>query len=98
MRAKAWSGKKQEKVGTASSFTIVYEKSEGKVSNILLQKPSLGGITRHAANMLSRHTVCHAAKKAGDHTMNIFKGRKKTAFSCMHSSMAPTPKHTIFAL
>ena len=30
MRAKAWSGKNQKKVATASSFTTVYEKSEGK--------------------------------------------------------------------
>ena len=27
-----------------------------------------------------------------------YAGRKKTAFSCMHSSMASSPKHTIFAL
>ena len=49
--------------------------------------------------VISRHmVVCHVAKKAGDHTMSIFTGRKKTAFSCMHSSMAPSPKHTVFAL
>ena len=48
---------------------------------------------------ISRHTVvCRAAKKAGDHTVSIFTGRKKTAFSRMHSSTAPSPKHTIFAL
>ena len=46
--------------------------------------------------LLSRHTVvCRAAKKAGDHTVSIFTGRKKTAFSCVHTSMAPSPKHTI---
>ena len=32
--------------------------------------------------------MCRAAKKAGDHTVSIFTGRKKTAFSRMHSSMA----------
>ena len=30
MHAKAWSSKNQKKVATASSFAIVYEKSEGK--------------------------------------------------------------------
>ena len=44
----------------------------------------------------SRHTVvCCAAKKAGDYTVSILTGRKKIAFSCVHSSMAPSPKHTI---
>ena len=59
-------------------------------------------LQRHVTKLLiiiSRHTVvCRAAKKAGDHTMSIFTGRKKTAFSLMHSFMAPSPKHTIFAL
>ena len=40
---------------------------------------------------ISRHrVVCRAAKKASDHTMSILTGRKKTAFSCVHSSMAPS--------
>ena len=65
---------------------------------LVLQLPIrllLGGTRR----ITSRHTVvCRAAKKAGDHTVSIFTGRKKTAFLCMHSSMAPSLKHTIFAL
>ena len=33
---------------------------------------------------LSKHTVvCRAAKKTGNHTVSIFTGRKKTAFSCI---------------
>ena len=37
----------------------------------------------------SRHTVvCRAAKKAGDHTVSIFTGRKKQLF---HACIAPWP-------
>ena len=47
----------------------------------------------------SRHmVVCRVAKKASDHTVIILTGRNKTAFSRMHSSIARSPKHTIFAL
>ena len=31
--------------------------------------------------------ACHAAKKASNHTVSILTGRKKTAFSYVHSSM-----------
>jgi len=44
-RAKAWSGRQQRKIATASSFTIVYKKVRETVSSILLQKPSLSRIT-----------------------------------------------------
>ena len=48
---------------------------------------------------ISRHmAVCRAAKKAGNRNVSIFTGRKKTAFLCVHTSMFPSPKHTIFAL
>ena len=48
---------------------------------------------------ISRHTVvCHAAKKPVHHTVSILTGKKKTTFSPVHSSMALSPKHTIFAL
>ena len=48
---------------------------------------------------ISRHTVmCHVTKKAGDHILSILTEIKETAFLCMHSSMAPSLKHTIFAL
>ena len=54
-------------------------------------------VHRYGNLPISRHSSVVCGKKAGDHTMSIFTG-KKTAFSCVHSSMAPSPKHTIFAL
>ena len=36
--------------------------------------------------------------KLAHHTMSILTGRKNTAFSCVNSSMAPSPKQTIFVL
>ena len=38
---------------------------------------------------------CGHARKPVNHNVSILTGRKKTA---LHSSMAPSPKHTIFAL
>ena len=38
VHSKAWSGKNWKKVATASSFTIVYEKSEGKSTKCSITK------------------------------------------------------------
>ena len=53
----------------------------------------------------SRHTICHAAKKACTSHREYIDRKKekyarvkklfKTAFSHVHSSMAPSPKHII---
>ena len=47
---------------------------------------------------ISHTVVCCVAKKASNYTVSILTGRKKTALSYVHSSMGPSPKHTIFAL
>jgi len=51
VRIKAWSGRIREKVATASNFTTVYEKSEGKSIKRSIAKLSLSGITRYASSM-----------------------------------------------
>ena len=45
VHAKAWSGKNQKKVVTASNFMIVYEKSEGKSIERSIELGYARGIT-----------------------------------------------------
>ena len=71
-------------------------KSVGHITTVDFTK--LGWIILKQGNrsVTSRHMiVCRVAKKSNDHTVSILTGRKKTAFSCVHSSMAFSP-NTLF--